>query len=204
MGEICKMKNLKLNAGDTVIVRKHGSSSNTFVKDCIVSALTRLLNEHRLSEISVKDITDRAGVSRMSYYRNYTSKESILTDHLDEIFNHYIGLIKDSGYDGSCFDYDYLLHCFSYFSNHQPFLSCLLKSGMGDLMLKHLTKFIFDSFRPAEGDIVEFYRMQAFAGSIYNTYVAWCERMDLESPEQMAQIVAAIYTRSGIAHSLNP
>lgn len=203
MGEICKMEKLKLNAADTDVIKKHGNSSCNFVKDCIVSALTQLLNERRLSEISIKDITDKAGVSRMSYYRNYSSKESILTDHLDEIFNHYIELIRESGYAGSCFDYDYLLHCFSYFSKHQPFLSCLLKSGMGDLMLKHLTKFIFDSFRPEEGDIVEFYRMQAFAGSIYNTYVAWCERMDLESPEQMAQIVAAIYTRSGITQSLS-
>jgi AcrR family transcriptional regulator len=183
---------------ETGAKKRSASTSNNFVKDCMVSALMQLLEVKPMSEITVTDITDKAGVSRMSYYRNYSSKSEILTSHLDDIFNQYIELIQKWDYKGSCFDYEYLLQCFRYFSKHEKFLSCLLKSGMGDLMLSHMTRFILDSFHISEDDVFLYYKMQAFAGSIYSTYVAWTSRNKKESPCKMAQIVSAIYAGTGI------
>ena len=37
-------------------------------------------------KITVIDITKRAGVSRMSYYRIYQSKDDIIETHLIEVF----------------------------------------------------------------------------------------------------------------------
>jgi len=181
------------------VEKKKGNASNNFVKECMVSALMQLLETKPMSEITVTDITDKAGVSRMSYYRNYASKDEILADHLDDIFNTYIELLKKWNYTGSCFEYDYLLQCFQYFTKHQKFLSCLLKSGMGDLMLNHLTKFIVETFCPDQNDIVDYYKMRAFAGSIYSAYVTWAERKNKESPCEMARIVCAIYAGTGIS-----
>jgi len=177
---------------------KKKNSSNNFVKECMVSALMQLLKTKPMSEITVTDITDKAGVSRMSYYRNYSSKNEILIDHLDGIFSNYMKMLKEWNYTGSCFDYDYLLECFKYFGKHQQFLSCLLKSGMGDLLLNRLTKYIQKTFCPSAADVVMYYKIQAFSGSIYSTYVAWNERNNRESPCKMAEIVCAIYDGIGI------
>jgi AcrR family transcriptional regulator len=165
----------------------------------MVESLMKLLDKKPLSEITITEITEGAGVSRMSYYRNYDSKEEILIDHLDKIFTDYLELIKKWNYKGSCFDYAYLLQCFTYFSKQQQFMICLLKSGMGDLMLNRLTTFIVDFFCPKECDIVMYYKMTAFAGSIYSTYVTWIGRQRHESLMQMAQIVSAIYAGTGIS-----
>lgn len=182
----------------TVSVKKRTKNADTIVNRLMLDALIQLLKKKSISEITVTDITEKAGVSRMSYYRNFSSKEEILTRHLDEIFNDYIEMVKEQNYRGSCFDAPYLLQCFKYFVGQQKFLNCLLKIGMGDLILKHLTKYIMEFFYQDKDDIVLYYQLQALSGSIFNTYVAWQERNCRESLEQMAEIVSAIYRNVGI------
>lgn len=179
-------------------VNKQSKKAGSVVNRLMLDALIQLLKSKPISEISVTDITEKAGVSRMSYYRNYSSKEEILTRRLDEIFGEYMELVTKLDYRGSCFDTAYLLQCFRYFSGQQEFFRCLLEIGMGDLILKHLTKYILDFFYRDKSDIVLYYRLQALSGSIFNTYVAWQERNCTETLEQMAEIVSEIYKDTGI------
>ena len=51
------------------------NQANVLAKECMVSALMQLLEDKPLSAISVTELTEKAGVSRMTYYRNYQSKE---------------------------------------------------------------------------------------------------------------------------------
>lgn len=57
---------------------------NSFVKEQIIQATLKLLNEEEsLSRISISDITIAAQVSRNSFYRNYNSKEDIIKSKID-------------------------------------------------------------------------------------------------------------------------
>ena len=47
----------------------------SFTKRCIMDALLQLMHTKDYDDITITDITERAGVSRMSYYRNYHSKD---------------------------------------------------------------------------------------------------------------------------------
>lgn len=62
------------------------SQANIIAKECIVSALLKLIYEKPLSTITISELTKKAGVSRMTFYRNYDSKEEVFIGHLDEIF----------------------------------------------------------------------------------------------------------------------
>lgn len=53
---------------------KRSRPANQFTKHCIMEALLQLMHTQEYDDISITDITKRAGVSRMSYYRNYNSK----------------------------------------------------------------------------------------------------------------------------------
>ena len=57
---------------------------NTLTKECIVTALLRLMETQNYDSISITDITNLAGVSRMAYYRNYNSKDEILIKHITD------------------------------------------------------------------------------------------------------------------------
>jgi AcrR family transcriptional regulator len=56
--------------------------ANEFVKECITTALLKMLKERDFSDITITDLVKRAGVSRISFYRNYESKEDVLRKHI--------------------------------------------------------------------------------------------------------------------------
>ena len=56
--------------------------ANLRVKNQIVHALLDLMKEKDYEDISISEITEKAGVSRVSYYRNDKSREDILTESL--------------------------------------------------------------------------------------------------------------------------
>ena len=53
--------------------------ANQKVKTNITNALFELLKEKSISEISITEIIVKAKVARASFYRNYSSKESVIT-----------------------------------------------------------------------------------------------------------------------------
>ena len=57
------------------------------VKEAIMQALVELMKERDISQISIKDIVARAGVGRSSFYRNFSSKEDILLQRIDALFD---------------------------------------------------------------------------------------------------------------------
>ena len=67
------------------ILRKNNQESNAITKECIELALINLMEKKSYGDISIKDIVERAGVSRASYYRNYDSKEDILSGFIQSI-----------------------------------------------------------------------------------------------------------------------
>lgn len=48
-----------------------------------------MLKTKTLSSISITELTNKAGVSRMAYYRNFDSKEEIFSSYLDIILTKY-------------------------------------------------------------------------------------------------------------------
>lgn len=51
----------------------------SLVEEYMFKALVLLLEQKPYDKISITEIAKRAGVSRMSYYRNYSSKDEIIT-----------------------------------------------------------------------------------------------------------------------------
>ena len=60
------------------------NSAHVLAMDCIYDALIDLMKVKPYNKISVTDITERAGVSRMAYYRNYEDKDDILLNRFRE------------------------------------------------------------------------------------------------------------------------
>lgn len=55
------------------------------MKECIAQALSKLIETKPFSEIKITELTRIAGVSRMTYYRNFNSKEEIFSAYFDII-----------------------------------------------------------------------------------------------------------------------
>ena len=64
-------------------------SAHRLAVDCIYEALVLLMQNKPYREITITDITKRAGVSRMAFYRNYGTKDEILLKRMrDYMLSH--------------------------------------------------------------------------------------------------------------------
>jgi AcrR family transcriptional regulator len=58
------------------------------------AALLELIAEQSYESITVTAITKRASVSRPTFYLHYKSKDDLLLDHLDLVFEQYIKIVE--------------------------------------------------------------------------------------------------------------
>lgn len=63
--------------------------------ESIQQATLQLLNEKSMEKISVKEIVALAGVSRSAFYRNYASKEDVLSDIIQNSFDRIIYKVEN-------------------------------------------------------------------------------------------------------------
>lgn len=71
------------------------NSTHSIVVDCIYEALIKLMEKKPYKEITITDITKKAGVSRMAYYRNYQDKDDILINHFKKMVSSLTEKIKE-------------------------------------------------------------------------------------------------------------
>ena len=174
-------------------MKKRISQTNIQVKQDMYKALLRLIGNKPFSSISVSDITSAAGVSRMSFYRNYNAIEDILTEHLGEVVEEYKKKEAeeyDTGSKKVFYEKKYMLRCFRFFYLHREFIDALITAGMGDLFLSKITEHLIQKWIDTEKGIrEENLKISAFAGAIYNMYREWSKGDFLEQPEDVAAIL---------------
>ena len=63
--------------------------ANMRVKSNITKALFHLMHEKSFSDISISELIRTAGVARVSFYRNYDSKEDVLVTLIDDVLEQF-------------------------------------------------------------------------------------------------------------------
>lgn len=162
------------------------NTSNKLAKECIVTALILLMKTQEFSSISITDITKKAGVSRMAYYRNYTSKEDILNKYMEEIGESVHNFITDRRSHTEIRQYYQAL--FERLGQHSDIGLAAYRANLGDLILSNINKFVFLTFPPKEGDRTAEYRLYFLAGAFYNVLIEWLKGGKTESTARMAEI----------------
>lgn len=66
--------------GKRDILRMSNKESNQLTRECLQTALIYLMSQKPFDKITITELVKRSGVSRTAFYRNYTSKEEILSE----------------------------------------------------------------------------------------------------------------------------
>ncbi|MFA9378290.1 MAG: TetR/AcrR family transcriptional regulator [Lachnotalea sp.] len=74
---------------------KNNTLQNNITKESIFTSLMILMEQKNFKEITITEMTKKAGVSRMAFYRNYTVMEDIIICYLDELLQEYSMQILD-------------------------------------------------------------------------------------------------------------
>ncbi len=147
-----------------------------------MTALIELMKTCEYHAISITDITRKAGVSRMTYYRNYTSKEDILNSYMDEIAERIRSKLQEPRSSRSL--YRYYLTLFESLGRESDIGVAALRANLGELILYHINRRIDPPKTPAPASK---YRQLFYAGAFYNIFMEWLRGGMAESCEEMAQ-----------------
>ena len=160
--------------------------ANQKVKTSITSALFELLKEKSISEISITEIINKAHVARASFYRNYSSKESVITTLIQDILVDYHEEIKFE--DGNFYTYENIHKSFKCFKKYGSQVLDLHRFGYGSILLDMLNQF----HEYIAGDMhfksIKRYELYIYIGALYNTALIWLQSGAKESPEELAEL----------------
>lgn len=102
----------------------------------ILEALIILMKEKSFDKISVTDITKKAGVARLTFYRNYETKEEILLDYFKKRLEQYLLEMRT----GEKLNLENMLTaCFLYWSDDRELLNLMLEQGLMSLLFTPFT-----------------------------------------------------------------
>jgi AcrR family transcriptional regulator len=174
-----------------VLSDSYTETQKKITKESIFTALMKLLEKNQFNEVTITQITNLAGVSRMAFYRNYNVKEDIIIIYLDELFDKFMNEIKNSRFSQK---YDVALLYFSYFKERKDFIEVLIKSGLIYIFYDRLSRYLFDFFQSIGGNKLTYsnYLTRYVSGGLYSILIEWINRDTKESVEEMAKLVTEI------------
>jgi len=113
---------------------------NQSVKEALALALFRLLETKTITQISVSEIIKLAGVSRSSFYRNFDTKEQILSDYIQYCYREYFKKHPVISLNDNNHFRLFLTYRFRFIFEHRHFFIILRKHN--------LLYYLFETFDP--------------------------------------------------------
>ena len=159
---------------------------NAIITGSITEALLQLMGNTAFNKITVTDITKKAGVGRVSFYRNFDSKEDVLRAHLDKITDDFMEKMNfDFRRDAHTL---YIAGLFLHLEIHKDFIELLHRH-----QLLFLIKDEFDrAFLKREDGKTPKYACYMAAGAYYNLFYYWVLNGYRETPEELSKLEFAI------------
>lgn len=159
-------------------------AKNNFSKKCIADALIELLEVKPLNDITIQDIADKSGYTRVTYYRHFNSLEEVISFYLDSYADDY--LYENPMDFDSLTPRDFITRFFYHFlePKAKAIVEIIKKQHLLYLMKKNFDKYMLLSQkngRPTYGYLF-------VAGGLFNVYAKWVEGGYKESPEELADM----------------
>lgn len=162
-------------------------------KQWLLSALLSLMEEKDFALITITELTKRADLDRKTFYRNFHSKEDVISLKIEELCQLYIEKLQTlSSISAYTFSKAYFEICIS----NRDFLSLLNRHNLLPLALLK-----FDEYLPVLNDLFlsnpkyrnkSKYELVYQAGGFWNVTIRWLKDGGIESAEELAQIMDTI------------
>lgn len=147
-----------------------------FSKKCIADALISLMKTNDVEKITNKNITDRAGLSHITIYRNFKSKNEIVSYYLKGIFNDWSKNWKEEENIG--------YQIFKFFADNKELIDLLYNANLQYLLIDNILA--LQDYKKRDSDI-EAYSKVTIAYLIFGWCDEWYKRGMKNTPEEMAK-----------------
>ena len=153
----------------------------------IAEALFEKLAVYEFDEISVSEVVAKAGVSRNTYYRHFSTKRSVLTFYIEELLREYLQGVEERGIS----DVEGILnYYFSFWGDRKEYVILLRRRQLLDLALDVQRKKFLEALPRSDlpwhgvAGVDETLVDLLFVGGMWNILLHWLDRgMDPKASE---------------------
>jgi len=146
----------------------------------ITEALFNLMKKKNYNNISISEITTKAGVNRISFYRNFNSKDEIIEKWIHDVTNNFLQT-SDISYkkDNSK---DYFIKLFTHLNNYKEQGILICNANLTHLLKREFDNNLLDIYKNDYSN----YKTYFIAGGIFNVYYYWLISGCKDNPEELA------------------
>lgn len=164
------------------------SEANERARKKMATALMELMLQKPYDKISITEITNAAGVSRMVYYRNYAGKKDILSRYMEDVG---AKVHEDVAAAAAAGNYVvYFKSLFEQLSVYSDLGLALYRADLGDMILENVEKNVLLTFPAKTDSPEEIYKRRFVAGAFYNVFIRWSLGGKKEDPGEMAEMLS--------------
>lgn len=120
------------------------------------SALLELMKKKKITRISIKELCQKAGLNRSTFYDNYADIYALLSDIHQDIFDGMNAFLENSypryGKDVHPSHVEILTDILDYLKDNQNTFQLLLTNNEGNLFERHLSEYYLEKYLPANAD----------------------------------------------------
>jgi AcrR family transcriptional regulator len=176
-------------------------------KKWLQEALLSLMLQKPFTKISIAEITDKAEVSRPTFYLHYKNKEEVLEDYLDSMYKNF--MVDMQPYLDSIIQGKMAVKFFEQIADQAVFLRSLIDSEVSNLVMNKLHKYCYDVIKQALDqapyssieDTIWDYVIASIAGSVYAMSIRWLQMDMPHTPKEMGDLTMRLI-RPGIREVL--
>lgn len=156
------------------------NSTTPLLKECIVQSLMMLLQEKAMDEISVKEIVEKAGVNRSTYYRHFKSKHDVIRHFYEMRLDEYLASVPDG-----ISPEQYFTGMFASFLRYKKELILLDRCFLSYLLLEELNSRIPQIHGEESGAVLSLYS-NYHVGGVFNSFRYWLSEEMATTPGKLA------------------
>ena len=169
---------------------------NQLTRECLLTALLRLMEIKPYDSITITDITKLAGVSRMAYYRNYKNKDEILTDGLITHEKVLLDVLEEERAESLR---DMVVYVAGFFRDHAALVRAVYSANLGYSLFTLFCERAYTYF-PVMKELQDGqYRVYYYAGAVLSVLRCWLEAGMQETVEEISSIIYEIINRDRAA-----
>ncbi len=170
------------------VLRLSNKKSNRITRECLETALLRLLTEKELGKISITELVRVAGVSRTAFYTNYSSKEDILSYWMAQLGDDLVAFLWPYVEAGELTEMFRQLFMRVIEDRHQ--LSIVFQVGLQYKLSAAMETAVLKK-NPGCSD-KDRYVITGYCGLVNNVLMEWFHNDMRESVEEMAALCSAL------------
>lgn len=169
-------------------------------KQAIRQALIDLLVQRPFADIQVKDLVTQAGIARATFYLHFKSKDELLLDYIDEMFEGFFVEIEEALAHADLLDEGAAERMFATFSREKAFSRVLTQDSVQAILQGRFRSYLARIVGRVVRENRDFklspaqmaYLIDFWAGGSFLLIKRWVERDFQPSEAEMAQLYAKL------------